>query len=80
MRQITESELALLSFTRTQVLPTPSGRVTMWGGHRLVVTRAENSIKVKMQGCGCPLIQAPAYSFEKMTALVAALTLSPDEE
>lgn len=76
MEHITAAQLIELDFKLTASVQMPDKTVTRWGGHRLLVEHSKSHIRVKMQGCGCPLVTAPAYSFEKMSALLDGLKMN----
>lgn len=68
------ADLPGLGFTLTRQ---DVGRgISYWAGHRLSVEIGPVRTHIKMLGCGCPLITAPAYPLAKMEMLVAALNLS----
>lgn len=47
-----------------------------WAGHRLLVEISSKHVRVKMAGCGCPLILAAEYPISKMESLITAITLT----
>jgi hypothetical protein len=72
---ITTDDLIDLGFSRSQVLPELG--VTRWVGHRLSVEHSPKHIRIKMQGCGCPLISGPVFIRDQMVALLFALNPAP---
>ena len=77
MPHITTSDLQELGFNQTQYPGSEMG-VTRWAGHRLSVEHSARHIRIKMQGCGCPLAEMPFYKREQMEALLLAIKPAVD--
>jgi hypothetical protein len=77
MPHITTTDLQDLGFSQTQYPGSEMG-VTRWAGHRLSVEHSAKHIRIKMQGCGCPLVQMPVYRRDQLVGLLYAI--APVEE
>jgi hypothetical protein len=72
-RLLMPSDMPALGFTLTT--HNSALGVSHWAGHRLLVEISVRHVRIKMAGCGCPLVQCAEYSLVKMGALINAITL-----